>query len=274
MTVTRRAAMRSLVTAVAGITTGAGVYGYAVERHRVRVTRVSLPVSGLPRAFAGFRVGFLTDVHFGPFFSQEDVACVVDTIVAERPDLVALGGDYVNWGDRAAIGPCAEALGALRAPHGVYAVLGNHDDERATAAALRRQKIEVLRDERTRLLSGGETLELAGLRYWTRRVADIAPVLRGVATPVLLVAHDPRRLAEAAALDVAAVLAGHTHGGQVVLPGVGAIAARKFPVAAGLASRENTWMFVSRGVGTVVLPCRLGCPPEVALVTLERRGTL
>lgn len=274
MAVTRRTAIRSLVAAAAGITTGAGVYGYAVERHRLHVTRVSLPISGLPRAFAGFRVGFLTDVHLGPFFGQDDVARAVDLIVAERPDVVALGGDYVNWQDRAAIEPCAEALGALSAPHGVFAVLGNHDEERATTAAFERRRIEMLRDERTRLVVGGEALELAGLRYWTRRVAAIARLLRGVAAPVLLVAHDPRRLAEASALDVGAVLAGHTHGGQIVLPIAGAIAARKFPVASGLARRENTSMFVSRGVGTVVVPFRLNCPPEVAIVTLERRGTL
>jgi predicted MPP superfamily phosphohydrolase len=79
---------------------------------------------------------------------------------------------------------------------------------------------------------------------------------------------------EAAALDVGGVLAGHTHGGQVVLPIVGALAARKFPIAAGRATRENTEMFVSRGVGTVILPLRINCPPEVALVTLRSRGDL
>ena len=86
---------------------------------------------------------------------------------------------------------------------------------------------------------------------------------------MILLAHDPRRLEEAAALDVPLVLSGHTHGGQVVLPGVGAIAARKFPVVAGAARRENTSIFVSRGVGTVYVPYRLNCPPDVSVITLK-----
>ena len=79
---------------------------------------------------------------------------------------------------------------------------------------------------------------------------------------------------EAADLDVPAMLSGHTHGGQVVLPGVGAIAGRRFPVLQGIASRENTCMFVSRGVGTVYVPVRINCPPEVAIVTLMRKSEI
>ena len=88
---------------------------------------------------------------------------------------------------------------------------------------------------------------------------------------MILLAHDPRRLAEAAALDIPLVLSGHTHGGQVVLPGVGAVAAQKFPVVAGIGRRDSTTMFVSRGVGTVYVPVRINCPPEVAVLTLRRR---
>ena len=88
--------------------------------------------------------------------------------------------------------------------------------------------------------------------------------------PLLLLAHDPRRIVEASALAVAGVLAGHTHGGQVVLPLVGAVAAKKFPVAEGRLTRHSTEMFVSRGVGTVIVPLRINCPPEVAVVTLRR----
>jgi uncharacterized protein len=117
-------------------------------------------------------------------------------------------------------------------------------------------------------------MELAGVRFWTRRPADIARVLRRAEDPVLLLAHDPRRLNEAAGLQVPAVLSGHTHGGQVVLPGVGALAGRRFPVLAGLGRRENTTIFVSRGVGTVYVPVRINCPPEVAIVTLKRHAAL
>jgi predicted MPP superfamily phosphohydrolase len=141
-------------------------------------------------------------------------------------------------------------------------------------AALAAQHIAVLRDARTRLEIRGEGLELAGIRFWTRKATDIARVLRGTRDTVLLLAHDPRRVTEAAALDVPGVLSGHTHGGQVVLPGIGAVARRNFPVVAGLATRENTSLFVSRGVGTVYVPVRINCPPEIAIVTLRRKSEI
>jgi predicted MPP superfamily phosphohydrolase len=103
---------------------------------------------------------------------------------------------------------------------------------------------------------------------------DLARILRKSSGTVILLAHDPRRLTEAAALDVPAVLSGHTHGGQVVLPGVGALARRRFPVLDGLGSREGTSIFVSRGIGTVYVPVRINCPPEVAVITLKRRSQI
>ena len=98
-------------------------------------------------------------------------------------------------------------------------------------AALLQQGFSVLRDQRTSISIKGETVDLAGLRFWTRRPADLARVLSGTSGTTILLAHDPRRLTEAAALDVQLVLSGHTHGGQVLLPGVGAIAGSKVPGA-------------------------------------------
>jgi predicted MPP superfamily phosphohydrolase len=204
----------------------------------------------------------------------EDVRAAVDRLSAARPDLIVLGGDYVTWGDRAYVGPVAELLGSLSAPNGIFAILGNHDDDRDMPTALAAKHIEVLRDARTRIEIRGEGLELAGIRFWTRKTSEIARVVGHPRDTVILLAHDPRRLDEAAELDVPAVLSGHTHGGQVVLPGLGALAHRSFPVLSGLGSRENTWMYVSRGVGTVYVPVRINCPPEVAIVTLKRKSAI
>jgi predicted MPP superfamily phosphohydrolase len=140
-------------------------------------------------------------------------------------------------------------------------------------AALASRGFSVLKDQRTSLTIKGERLDIAGIRFWTRSPGEIANVLKGTGGTTVLLAHDPRRLVEAAALDVQLVLSGHTHGGQVLVPGVGAIAGRKFPVLAGSASRENTSIFVSRGVGTVYVPIRINCPPDVAILTL-RSGDL
>ncbi len=228
-----------------------------------------MPVSGLPAALSGLRIGLITDVHRSRWVSADDVAAAVALTMSARPDLIVLGGDYVTWGDRQYVGAAAEALSGLSAPHGVFAILGNHDDDHDMPAALAKQQVQVLSDARTRLTIGTAAIELVGIRFWTKRQGDIAALIKGAKDPVVLLAHDPRRLTEAAALDVPLVLSGHTHGGQVVLPGAGAVAARKFPVVAGLARSGRTTLFVSRGVGTVYVPVRLNCPPEVALLTLR-----
>jgi predicted MPP superfamily phosphohydrolase len=127
----------------------------------------------------------------------------------------------------------------------------------------------MLKDARTTVTIKGALVDFVGIRFWTRRGSDIAALCRGATGFPLLLAHDPRRLTEAAALGIPLVLSGHTHGGQVVLPALGAIAAQKFPVVAGIGHRHGTTMFVSRGVGTVYVPIRINCPPEVAVLTLQ-----
>ncbi|MBI2835962.1 MAG: metallophosphoesterase [Acidobacteria bacterium] len=272
--ITRRDALRGLGAAAVGVAAGGTAYGYLVERHHIEVTRTPVAVSGLAGTLDGLKIGLLTDPHRSATVSHEDVAGAVSLLMAERPDLIVLGGDYVTWGDRAYVTPSADALAPLTAPHGVYAILGNHDDDRDMPAALIAKGFQVLKDARTRLMIRGEALELAGIRFWTRKVSEIARVVRGASATTVLLAHDPRRLNEAAALDIPLVLSGHTHGGQVVLPFVGAVAAKRFPVLWGTARRENTTMFVSRGVGTVYVPLRLNCPPEVAILSLQRQGQL
>ena len=187
----------------------------------------------------------------------------------ERPDMIVLGGDYVTESDRDYIQPAADALEPLTAPHGVFAILGNHDDDHAMPAALSKKGFEVLKDARTHVAVNGSGLDLVGIRFWTRRFADIASLVNGASAPVVLLAHDPRRLTEAASLRVPLVLSGHTHGGQVVLPALGAIAAQKFPIVAGIGRQNQTTMFVSRGIGTIYVPVRINCPPEVAILTLQ-----
>ncbi len=272
VTVSRRAVLKALGAAGIGAVTGAAAHGYLYERHDIEVTRETLHVAGWPDALDGLRVGFLTDLHRSQTVSHEMVSAAVDLVMRERPDLIILGGDYVTWGDRRYVEPSAEALAPLSAPHGVIAVLGNHDDDRDMPAALTARGFVVLRDARTQLTIRGETVDFAGIRYWTRRVIDIAHVVHGASPTLILLAHTPKRLTEAVALSVPLMLSGHTHGGQIVLPGLGPVAAREFPVIAGSARRENTTVFVSRGIGTVYVPIRLNCPPEVAILTLQ--GTM
>jgi uncharacterized protein len=273
MDLSRRQALKTVLAGGVGLVTGSATYGAVYERHQLTRTDTELAVSGLPPALEGLRIGLITDVHHSATVSAEDVTRAVETLRAAQPDVMVLGGDYVTYGDRHFVGPVAERLSPLAyAPLGSFAVLGNHDDDREMPAALTAKGFTVLRDQRTTIEARGERLDIAGIRFWTRRSSEIATVLRGSGETVLLLAHDPRRLTEAAALDVQLVLSGHTHGGQVLLPGVGAIAGRKFPVLSGLGRRDNTALFVSRGVGTVYVPVRFNCPPEVAVLTLRRQS--
>jgi len=269
MAITRRAVLKGLAATAAGAVAGTGAYGYFDERHQLTVERSDVPVTGLPPSLDGLRVGFLTDIHCSRWVSPEEVHRAASRLNDEHPDLIVLGGDYVTWGDRRYVQPSAEGLSSLSAPHGVFGILGNHDDDRDMPAALSTRGITVLKDARTRLRINNETLDLVGIRFWTKRQSDIASLLRGTSGTAILLAHDPRRLTEAAALNIPLVFSGHTHGGQVVLPLAGPIAARKFPVVAGIGRRDSTTMFVSRGLGTVYVPVRINCPPEVAVLTLR-----
>jgi len=268
MVIRRRAFLKTMIAGGVGAVAGAGTYGYVYGRDALSLVQVTVPMTGLPPSLSGLRIGWMTDIHRSRWVTHEHVIQAAKLLMTGQPDLVVLGGDYVTWGDRQFMGASAEALGTLTAPYGVFAILGNHDDDRVMPAALVARGVQMLRDARTRLEIRNEALELAGIRFWTTRTADIARVLRGARGPVVLLAHDPRRLDEAAELNVPLVLSGHTHGGQVVLPLVGAIAARRFPTVAGVARHGPTTLFVSRGVGTVYVPVRINCPPDVAVVTL------
>ena len=265
----RRAVLKGLLGVSLGVVTGGAVHGFLYERHHLELTRSRFPVSGLPEALRGLRMGVLTDVHRSQAVSHEMVSRAVRMLMAEAPDVIVLGGDYISFADRRYVHPAAEALAPLAAPHGVFAVLGNHDDDRDMPAALAAKGFTVLRDAHTRLTIRGEAIDFAGIRFWTYRPIDIAHVLRGTGPLTFLLAHTPKRLLEAQQLAIPAVISGHTHGGQIVLPGIGAVAAREFPVIAGLAQRQGTTIFVSRGVGTVYVPVRLNCPPEVVILTIQ-----
>lgn len=270
MGVTRRDFLRSATAISVGTLAGIGAYGTAYERHQIARLVRDVAVRGLPPALDGLRIGMITDVHHSGVVPADDVSRAVGLLMEAAPDIVVLGGDYVSFFDRAYVSPVAELLAPLAgAPHGSFAVLGNHDDEREMPAALTSRGFTVLKDQRTSITVRGERLDIAGIRFWTRAPGEIASVLKGTGGTTVLLAHDPRRLAEAAALDVQLVLSGHTHGGQVIVPGVGAVARRKFPVLAGYATRDNTSIFVSRGVGTVYVPVRINCQPDVAVLTLR-----
>src|SRR5262249_12834422 len=152
MRMSRRAALKGLAATGLGALAGTSAYGFVVERHELEVTRMDVPVVDLPPALTGLRIGFLTDVHRSRWVSHEDVVHAVARLMAERPSLVVLGGDYVTLKDREYIRPSADALAPLSAPYGVYGILGNHDDDHEMPAALAARGVQMLKDARTHVV--------------------------------------------------------------------------------------------------------------------------
>ena len=240
----------------------------------IEVTDQRIWLNGLPEAFRGFRILQLSDIHHSRFFPLDRVARLVELSNRLQPDLVALTGDFVTY-SRGSIEPVAEMLGALHAKAGVMAVLGNHDFRVGAATierALRRRGIEVLRNSHIVLRKDGEILPVAGVDDY-HYGADPARALRGIpaGSPTLFLAHNPRLLPMLACHGVSLVLSGHTHGGQVNLPLLGSIYGRspeqlRFKI--GWDRMGETQIYVSRGIGTIVLPWRLRCPAEMPWLEL------
>lgn len=250
--------------------------GYGLfEASWVKIDRQTLPVPRLPRAFENTRVVFLTDIHHGPFTSLEYVNSIVRTTLALQPDLIVLGGDYSHR-DGKYIGPCLDALGNLKAPLGVFGVLGNHDywhGERETKDGLAAARIEELTNGGIWLTRGCDRLRLAGVDdLWTGRVR-VRDAL-GDAKPddaCILLSHNPDLAETVRDPRVGLMLSGHTHGGQVVFPGIHAPwvpsrYGRKY--LHGFVQAPETRVFVSRGLGTSALPVRVASRPEINVLTL------
>jgi uncharacterized protein len=243
-------------------------YQLAVERRAVGLKR-------LPRELDGLKVVQLSDVHHGPLTSRAQIERAVEVANSLQPDLVALTGDYVSH-ERAYVQPCAEMLGRLRARCGVYAVLGNHDnwvDAALVTDLFSAEGIRVLKNEGFRFEDRGASFWLAGVDDTMVGLEDLPLALAGSRSDEfkLLLAHNPVILRRAARSGVDLVLSGHTHGGQVAWRNERSASGRvRRRILRGLARRGETQIYVTRGLGTVVLPVRYGCPPEVTLLTLRR----
>jgi len=250
-------------------------YGVLWERRWVETTRRTVTLPGLPESMDGFRIVHLSDLHWDAYTRPEWMRRTFDRVNALEPDIIVLTGDLITH-FREYIEPCARGLGHLRARHGVFAVLGNHDhwaSGRLLTEALEASGITVLNNAHRPI---GDGLWLVGVDDPHLQRADLNRALEGVADdgrPRVLLAHSPDIMEEAAD-RVDLVLSGHTHGGQVRLPVLGAImrvtrrpAARPFTVGWGRAGR--TLCFTNRGLGSVLIPIRFNCRPEIAVITLK-----
>jgi predicted MPP superfamily phosphohydrolase len=272
------------------------LYAGEVERHWFGVTQTDVRLSGLPEAFEGMRVVQLSDIHLDAYSEPIYIRHVVNKINALNPDMVLLTGDFASeWpgSNKFAIGAawqCAEILGGL-ACRERYAILGNHDvavGSNEVTEALKTHGITMLDNDYLPIERGGGRIWLCGLDDPLNGAPDpdeaIPASIRNIANePVVLMCHAPdyadTLMADGAGRTVSLMLSGHTHGGQVRVPFVGPLTlpglGKKyvegwFRFGQGSGRPEGMQLYVNRGIGTVGVPFRFDCPPEITVFTLRR----
>jgi uncharacterized protein len=268
------------------IGSSSSLYGTLVGRHDYAIEEVTLRLPGLSKAYEGFTVVQLSDIHVGSFVGDAELEAGLELVRQARPDLIVLTGDLIDHDARVAyrLGSFVRRLGPL-AREGVVAITGNHDfyaGVKPTVAALEAAGARVLRNE-GKVIGGAQGFSLLGVDdIWARRFDPTAgPDLeRAVASlplvegrqlardlPRLLLCHNPSYF-EHAAGKVAAQLSGHTHGGQVNLVVRPADAFLKNGWVAGHYERSGSSLYINRGFGTAGPPARIGSPPEITRAVL------
>lgn len=268
------------LSAVSMATIGFGCLGYgAAVRNNVELSRVEVKIANLAREFDGLTIAQLSDIHHGPYTGLDYIGRCVEIVNGLHPDLIALTGDFTFAGSRY-VEPCAEALKGLKARVSVYAVIGNHDyyaGAGRVARALKNAGIDVLVDAQDRLEYRGAKLWLLGVDDLLYGTTDVNRLMRGLPReePKIVLAHNPDFIEEFAVKNkhIDFMISGHTHGGQIRFPLVGAPHISSDygqRYAIGLARKGSMQVYTTRGVGTILLPARFDCPPEIVLYTLRQ----
>ncbi len=270
----RRTFFKTAAVALGSATVAGTGYGM-FEAGWVRIDRQTLAVRNLPNGFRGVNVAFLTDIHHGPYIDLDYVQHCVRTANLLDPDLILLGGDYILR-DAKYVKPCFEVLAGLKAPLGVFGVLGNHDHWHGleeTKAGFRAAKITELTNTGIWLKRYDDRLRLCGVDDALGGIPD-ANLALGDATEQdasVLISHNPDFAETLSDNRVGLMLSGHAHGGQVAIPG---FAAPWVPSSFGTkylrgrVEAPHTMVYVSRGLGVMGVPVRFGSRPEINLITL------
>ncbi len=273
-------ALRALAACV-GLALMALVWGFFIEPSLLFFRDQKIVVKNWPQRLNGFTVAFITDPHVGsPHIDLEKLAEIVAQTNARKPDLVLLGGDYVIQGvlggKRVPSDKIAQALAGLKAPYGVYGILGNHDwwdDSQRILAEFTQAGIPLLEDRSVEIRHpNGDSFWLAGITDYLEGPHDVAKALSGIpdGVPLLALTHTPDIFPELPH-HIGLTLAGHTHGGQVYLPFIGRpLVPSQYGerYAKGLVTEQGRHLFVSVGIGTSILPVRFLTPPEVVMLRL------
>ena len=277
--ITRRTFLQAGAIAVGGV----AVYSGEIERHWVDIHHISIKLKNLPEAFHGYRIAHLADFHYGEYSEPTYIRHVIRVANALKPDMFALTGDFISAYPLVRTisvdfaHHCAGLLSGLHAPLKA-AVLGNHDaliGSKEVTNALTSNGITVLKDNSMPIEKDGARLWLAGVAdalVWpgANLQAAIPAARRRETEPLTLMAHEPDYADQVVGSGVDLILSGHTHGGQVRIPFMPLMdlppMGEKY--IEGLFAIGDLQLFVTRGIGTVGVPFRFRCPPEIALITL------
>lgn len=270
--------------AAAGVAT-LGTDGFVQSNHP-HLVEIEIPLARLPEAFDGFRLVQLSDFHYDEHFSAIPIRKSVAIVNDLRPDLIALTGDFVTVpilerpaslrAAAATVEPCAALLHELQAPK--YAILGNHDAIASpdhVVRALESANITVLRNQSVAIERGRDRMWLAGIDDLLRGSPDMSATLANISEKetTILLAHEPDFADDASLSPVDLQLSGHSHGGQIWIPGIGAPwlppMARRYP--RGLHQLGNLTLYTNIGIGTIRAPIRINCQPEITVITLRKR---
>ena len=264
-------------------------YGLLYERQNVEVVRQRVRLARLPKAFEGFRIAQLSDIHLGPFTTANYIRRCVAITNGLEPDLIALTGDYVCW-DPKAQGEAVRVLAGLRAPHGVFGCMGNHEADVGIEDSITRlfaaQGIRMLRQERAPIRLGDEMLNLIGIDNGNdvapdaeqqvegdRRLQQLKALIMPDTVNILLI-HSPQTFGDRE-LGIDLTLAGDTHGGgqlslDFIHRGLNLGSLVGVPYIRGLYKNGGEQLYMNRGIGISGLPIRFGARPEITMLELDR----
>jgi len=274
----RRHFLVSAKTVLLGLPAAAVGYGTFIQRFNLTLREQRIEIPNLPPDLHGLRITQLTDIHLSPFLSVRDLERAVEMANETRPHLMLVTGDLITT-ENDPLDDCLDRMARLRADAGVFGCMGNHEiyagTEEYTQRQAARRGMRFLRQESAILRFGAASLNLAGVDYQRRSRPYLAGAERLLAPGAfnVLLSHNPDVFPAAARKGFPLTFSGHTHGGQVQVEilGQNLNVARFFtPYVDGLYHKSNAAIFVSRGIGTIGLPARLGALPEVAAITLVR----
>jgi len=247
---------------------------YAIdEANSLSLERVEITLPRLPKKLDGLKIIHLSDIHHSPFTNLQHIERAVKIANRLKPDMFILTGDYVSHENKY-IAPVAKTLGSLTSKYGTYACLGNHDHWTDPALVVRKFQdagIRMLVNEGFRFEARGASFWLGGVDDHMVGKTDLATTLKGSFPDEmkLLLAHNPIIFRQATRFGVDLTLSGHTHGGQIKVRDPEKRLLPKRKLSSGLHRRKDSQIYITRGIGTVVLPIRYQCPPEISLLELS-----